>query len=871
MSESTHPPKEPAQGQFHPDLPTADALSPREQARGSAGTRLVEGDRLGPYTIIRSLGDGGFGVVYLAEQFQPLRRHVAVKVLRPGMDSEEIIARFEAERQALAMMNHPGIAKIFDAGLTPSGRPYFAMEYVEGEAISAYCERARLDVESRLRLVASVCRAVQHAHQKGVIHRDLKPSNILVSTADEGPAPKVIDFGIAKVTAALAGDRTLHTEAGRIFGTPEYMSPEQARSGGADVDTRTDVYSLGVVLYELLTGGLPYHAGSVRTGGSDALVRLIADTNPPKPSTRVATATADPRTTHTSAIAPDARSRNALRRRLRGEIDWIVMRALEKDRARRYESPGALADDIERHLKGEPVLAGPPSLSYRTRKFVGRHRVGVGVAGAFVALIAGGVVGLAVLYARAESQRRIAQRESARAAGTLQFVEEMFATVDPVNAKGREITVREMLDSAAARADITEWPEPGVEWGVRDVMARAYHALGEIDPALHNAGRVLELRRETLGEDDPLTLNAAHNHAATLIAVGRLDDAKETLARAVDARRRVLGPESPDTLASESLWVAVLQRQGKFDEAEPIIRRVVQTQTKVLGVADRATIDSRLSLVDILDQLARYEEAQREAEALIRDADRALGPDDPFTQTSRSILASILQNLGKLDEAEAIDRAVLESRTRVMGPEHPETLLTMDQLAQTLRRAGKTDEAVTIVAAALETCVRKLGPDHPTTLTTRHNYADTLAAARRFEESQTEFETVIAASERIHGPGAVATLRSVNQLGMMLVGAGRAEEALPKLTRVLEGLSAALPPDHWMLPMSRICVGECLVALRRGPEAEATFRAAFESIRAAQGATSPSARRAAEGLAQALELQGRADEAAEWNAIAAGG
>ncbi|NOT29350.1 MAG: serine/threonine protein kinase, partial [Planctomycetes bacterium] len=349
------------------------------------------GDRIGHYKLLQRIGEGGFGVVWMAEQEEPVRRQVALKVLKPGMDTAQVIGRFEAERQALALMDHPNIAKVFDGGATPAGRPYFVMELVRGMPVTSYCDGVGLGLRERLELFVQVCQAVQHAHQKGVIHRDLKPSNVLVTLRDATPVPKVIDFGIAKAARGLLTQRTVFTEFRQMLGTPEYMAPEQADISALDVDTRADVYSLGVLLYELLTGTRPFELRTLLAAGYAEMLRTIREVDPPRPSARV--------TTLGERVGTIARQRHlparALASLLRGDLDWIVMKALEKERSRRYETASALAEDVLRHLHSEPVRASPPSRVYRLRKYAQRHRLGVAAGAAIVlALAAGGATAL---------------------------------------------------------------------------------------------------------------------------------------------------------------------------------------------------------------------------------------------------------------------------------------------------------------------------------------------------------------------------------------------------------------------------------------------------------------------------------------------
>ncbi|MFG0276174.1 MAG: serine/threonine-protein kinase, partial [Phycisphaerales bacterium] len=525
-----------------------------------AATDLMAGaasdpESIGPYRILGRLGEGGMGVVYLAEQTAPVRRRVALKVIKIGMDTRDVVARFDAERQALAMMDHPNIARVFDAGATPEGRPYFVMEVVQGDAITRFCDARRLTLRQRLDLFIPVCYAVQHAHQKGVIHRDLKPSNMPVELIDGRPVPKVIDFGVAKATgvADMLNDRQF-TRTGQIIGTPAYMSPEQASRHGVDIDTRTDIYSLGLVLYELLVGELPFDPPTGDARRSE-LERLIREQEPPRLTTRLAWSREDVEAVAQSRGVPPDR----LRREVRGDLEWITLKALEKNRDRRYQSAGELAADIRRHLDNEPIVARPPSTSDRVRKFVRRNRAGVIGAGAVsVALVMGGVAA-SVESVRAfraereaEAQRDAARIEAGKARATSEFLQETFSSIDPATARGREVTVREILESASRRIDGELADQPEIAAALRTTIGSTYRALGRYDEAARHLRIAAETHRTLRGADSPEAARVGGLLGIVMLDQGRYDDADRLLAAALDIQMRTLGSTDPETLATRN-------------------------------------------------------------------------------------------------------------------------------------------------------------------------------------------------------------------------------------------------------------------------------------------------------------------------------
>jgi hypothetical protein len=498
-----------------------DAPTARFSEDGAPTLAEIEegpGAAIGRYRLIEAIGEGGFGRVFRAEQREPVRREVALKIIKLGMDTRQVIARFEAERQALAMMDHPGIARVFDAGATANGRPYFVMELVRGVPITQFCDANRLRARERLELFIRVCGAVQHAHQKGVIHRDLKPSNILVTLHDGEPTPKVIDFGIAKATSARLTERTLYTEFRQFVGTPEYVSPEQAEMGGLDVDTRADVYSLGVLLYELLVGKTPFDPDQLRSGGFPALQRLIRESDPPRPSTRYSTLGAE--------RSPIARNRgedpDRFGRMLRGDLEWVVMRALEKSRSRRYQTAAALAEDVGRYLRDEPVEAGPPGAAYRLRKLAKRNRGALVAGGVGVAVVIAALVGTSVGLVRAraaqadERAARLEAEEANRLSRQIVRSSETWLTgmadeVARIVAGGDARTFGREMDQTSyvfEGGPMSETMEvAGLAHTTAGAMASLVQALGEARARSEAASARLEALRGYVGatfdEDDP--------------------------------------------------------------------------------------------------------------------------------------------------------------------------------------------------------------------------------------------------------------------------------------------------------------------------------------------------------------------------------
>jgi non-specific serine/threonine protein kinase/serine/threonine-protein kinase len=650
-------------------------------------------ERVRDYRLLRRIGEGGMGVVYEAEQLRPVHRRVALKVIKAGMDTEQVVARFETERQALALMDHPNIARVYDAGRTESGRPFFAMEYISGEPLTTYCDRHRLSTRERLQLFRQICDGVQHAHQKGVIHRDIKPSNVLVRMLDDRPAPTIIDFGIAKATGERPTEKTMYTELGMLIGTPEYMSPEQAEQTPLDVDTRSDVYSLGVMLYELLAGVLPFESGALRSASLDEIRRMIREDEPSKPSTRVTTLGEG----STEKAGQRRTDLPGLRRQLRGDLDWITMKALEKDRARRYGSARELAEDLARHLRHEPVLAGPPGVAYRLGKFVRRHRVGVGVAAALLVVLVGFTVTTAIQSRRIAREARTSERVSS-------FLADMLAGLDPEEMGGLLLgDLRErMVVVARERGATEEQIEEALAW-LRDVEASDAALRFLDDGVLAPAGTTVRRQFET----EPLIAARLETTIGwTYFHLGLYERSEPHLLRSLELRRRLLGDDHPDTLYTVNELANLYTYQDRPDEAGPLYVETLGTRRRVLGRDHPETLAS-------LNNLAMFHAAQgrfADAEVLFRETverrERVLGEDHPDTTLTVHYFACMLREAGKYEQARPLFARVRRAWEGRLDPGHRFMVENLTQFAMVLRELGEEEEA-----ARLEALVRQSARD----------------------------------------------------------------------------------------------------------------------------------------------------------------
>jgi serine/threonine protein kinase/tetratricopeptide (TPR) repeat protein len=804
------------------------------------------GSLIGPYKLLEQIGEGGMGTVWMAQQTEPVKRVVALKLIKAGMDSKQVIARFEAERQALALMDHPHIAKILDAGQTPSGRPYFVMDLVKGLPLTAYCDQGQLTARERLALFADVCQAVQHAHQKGIIHRDLKPSNVLVTLHDGEALVKVIDFGIAKALGQQLTDKTLFTGFAQMIGTPLYMSPEQAALSNVDVDTRSDVYSLGVILYELLTGTTPYTRERLEQLGYDEMRQIIREQEPPRPSTRISTL-GEAATSISAQRKSDPRRLSQL---CRGELDWIVMQALDKDRNRRYESASALAADVQRYLHDEPVLAHPPGLGYRLRKLVRRNRGPVLAIALVLFVLVGGIIGTTLGLVQAEGARQDAvaaqQAEANRAEGEkkarldadraahaarlarakadqaadgerlaredaqkrLKQIEKgigilasVFAALNPHSSLDQEtlplrLRLGKNLGEAVRQLDGDAVGDPVVVARLQAWLGRSLWELGyyaQAEPVLTKARQTLEA---SLGPDHLDTLSAKQGLAMLYGKLGKYAQAEKLLHEVLSGRTAQLGARHRETLLTKQALAVMYYEQGEIAQAETWFQEVLADYIATGEAENSHTLVAKHNLAFVYQEQGKYAQAEKLFLEVLALRVARWGSEHLATLHVKHNLAALYHNQEKYLEAEKLFQEVLGLRTAMLGADHPDTLLTKIRLAWLYQSLEKYEQAEALYKEVLPACIVNLGAEHPHTLTTKSDLALLYDHQKKYTEAEKLCLEVLALRSAKLGKEHPATLLTKHNLATVYDAQGKYPQAEMLYKEVLAARSAKLGAAH---------------------------------------------------------------------------
>jgi serine/threonine protein kinase/tetratricopeptide (TPR) repeat protein len=844
---------------FHP------ASTPREWI----GTVIA-----GRYKIREQIGDGGMGTVYLAEHTLPVKRKVAIKLIREEMSSRGLLARFESERQALALMDHPNIAKVFDAGTTDSGRPLVVMELVKGAPVTSYCDEHRLDLTARLALFRQLCSAVQHAHQKGIIHRDLKPTNILVESHDGKPVPKVIDFGLAKATSGLQlSEHSLYTAFGTVAGTPLYMAPEQASWSALDVDTRADIYALGVILYELLTGSTPIPRETFKKAAMDEMLRMIREVEPPTPSSRISTLEILP-----SSAANRQIDATRMSRVVRGDLDWIVMKALSKDRQRRYDSAIGLANDIERFINHEPVSAGPPTAAYRVKKFMRRNRGRVIAASLVLLALVGGIIGTTwgLIEAtrqhgiadgrRKEAEKRLVQKDKANAI-LLSIFRDLSALESNIESLPLPARLAQRLDVATAEliGDATDDP-----LGV----ARMQMNLGEAQLSLGYADRAIDLYTKAratftahLGPDHPETLNSMRWLAGGYLDDGKLELAVPLFEETLALMKAKLGLEHPDTIHCMNGLGVCYRRSDRLDLALPLYEETLRLRKAVSGRDHTLTLQTMHNLAVAYQFANRLDRALPLYQETLAIKKVKLGPDHLETLATMSALGGGYLAAGKLELALPLLEETLALQKARLGPDHPDTLGTMTKLAASYQDAGKLALALPLLDETLTRTRRKFGADNPDTLGSMGNLALGYRAAGKLERALPLLVEAVSRWKQKAGINLPRYANALGQLGLAQLESGMWAQAESSLRECLV-IQEPKKPDDWSTFNTRSMLGEALLGQKKYDEAEPLLRAGYEGMmRRADKIPVRNRDRLSEALDRLIafaEATNKADDAKAW-------
>ena len=749
------------------------------------------GRKIGNYELLELIGEGGMGEVYRAVQTHPIRRQVAIKIIKLGMDTAEFTERFESERQALALMDHPYIAKVFDAGATERGRPFFVMEYVQGVPISKYCNDLKMDVRARLELFIHVCEGIQHAHQKAIIHRDIKPSNVLVTSENGDVWPKIIDFGVAKALNQKLTEHTIQTAMGQIMGTPEFMSPEQADLAENNIDTRTDIYLLGELLYILLTGVPPFDPEKLKAQGLHAMLYQIRAIDPPRPSQRL-----QEMEQGLDEIAAERGTTAAkLIGSLQGDLDWITMRALEKEQDRRYQTSHALIQDITRYLQDRPVVAGPPSANYRLKKFVKRHRIKVVAAAMVLVALVLGISGTTVGLVKSKKAEALARTEAETSRQISEFMVGLFEVSDPSEAQGNTITARQILDQGVRKIETGLAGQPETQARLMNTMGRVYKELGlyrEARPLLEKSLGVMEGQG---AEDQPEAAAVMDNLGGLLRVSGNFDEARVVLEKALAVREKNLGPEHLDTAQSLNSLGNLLWQTGDYKQAEAYYNRALAIREKKLGPDDPEVAITLNNLGGMRMQMGDYAGAKPVFERALAIREAALGPLHPDVANSLVNLGRLYWNLGDYQKARPYHERALAIREKVYGPDHPLVALSLKDYANMLDDAGDYEHSRPMYRRAMDIQERTLGLDHPNLADTMNDLATSYMDQGDYAQALELLERVLAIKEKSRGPDHPEVATALNNLATALINLG-GTPVFPYLERALDIQEKAYGPDH---------------------------------------------------------------------------
>ncbi len=856
--------------------PDKSGIAPDEpaDARSSSSGHFTPGTPVGPYQIQQLLGEGGMGVVYVAKQSSPVKRQVALKILRPGDNSRNVLARFEQERHALAMMDHPGIAKILDAGTTEDGRPFFVMELVRGIPLNDYCDRENLSPLERLQLFLPVCAAVQHAHQKGIIHRDLKPSNILVALYDGQPIPRVIDFGVAKAVDFRLAEESVYTEVGSIVGTVEYMAPEQAELINLDIDTRADVYALGVVLYELLTGSPPFTRKQLRSAAFDEMLRMIREVDPPKPSTKISSS---------GEIASIAAHRKLeprqLTRMLAGDLDWVVMKALAKERDQRYQSASDFSSDISRFLNDEAVEAGPPGVTYRVRKFLQRNRMPAIATGlVLLAIVAGGVAatlgwlesGRQYRLARAAESAERAEREVAEARlkqveNGIQILTSVFNDLNPSQVSATDSGLRTILaERLILAAQQLEEQGVGDPLAVARMQYRLARSLMELGFPQQAAGILEKAESGFLGlhgNSPQELLNCQDSRASCLQDSGDVTAALQLMQKTLAEKKRLLGAAHADTIATMNNIAGVFADTGKFPESVALYTQALELLQSRPEPNPSVTLTTRHNLAGVRLMMGDFQTAIPALEALLEKQKQVLGAEHRDIAATLNSLATALRVAGKSEQGLPLIEEALRINQKVLGPEHPSSLALVLTLATTLQELGKDDQALPFFEQVTRQRRLKLGNEHPETLWAINKLAVALKNAGKLDQARPLYLESLEQRRKILGPEHPDTLTSLNNLGAMYVATKELDLAIPLLEECLVLKRKTVGPDH---PTLGSLINNLAKACQDAGQLERAvelYREALEQKERTLGTDHPRTLSGMYNLANALRLQKKFDDA----------